>query len=123
MFKREKKPKMPTDEVVELEGVVQVSKEGIDALEAQKVEYERKIGEFEQRIADCEEEIKELTAENIRREKLGSSAFLRSDIASRRQEIDFLKTMIEKFKRELSVAEDKLYKFGSSEEKPPEELN
>lgn len=114
---------MPTDEVVELEGVVKVTKERLDVLKAQKAEYEKKIGEFKQRIADCEEEIKEWTAENIRREKLGKGASLRSDINSRRREIDFLKTMIEKFNHELSVAEDKLFKFGSSEEKEPEEHN
>jgi chromosome segregation ATPase len=122
MFKKEKMPQVPTDEVVELEGVVKVTKERLDVLKAQKAEYEKKIGEFEQRIADCEEEIKEWTAENIRREKLGVISFLRSDINSRRKEIDFLKTMIEKFNRELTVVEDKLFKFGS-DEKETEEYN
>jgi len=115
-------PKMPTDEVVSDE-VFTIKKEGIEKLEANKFELEKSLKKMEQAIADKQEQIQELREENIRREKLGSSALLKSDIAKLKEEIKDIEKQQIHTRKILEQIKDALFKFGAGNTKEPEEYN
>lgn len=115
-------PKMPTDEVATDE-VFTIKKEGIEKLEADKFKLEKSLEKMDQAIADREGQIKDLREENIRREKLGSSALLKSDIRKLKEEIKDKENQQIHTRKILEQIKDALFKFGTNDRKDSEEYN
>ncbi len=122
-MRKEKPPEAPTDIVLEGGGALNLTKEGVEKLEAEKATLERGLEEMDQKIKDYEEHIEELRRENARREQLGSSALLKDDIRQLKEEIKNIEKQRQLSADILESIKDALFKFGTAEEKNPEELN